>query len=81
MEAARTNLFPVERPHFPCRTNPSIKVCKNSAMLALQELCYSGWFWEMVADQEDQSLNYFQTKAGCTWDLHNGIIPFESLSF
>jgi hypothetical protein len=47
-------------------------------MLALQKLCYSGWFWEMVADQEKQSLIYFQTKAGCTWDLH--IIGLSPLS-
>jgi hypothetical protein len=50
-------------------------------MMALQKLCYSGWFWKMVADQEKRSLIYFQTKAGCTWDLHNRITPFESLSF
>lgn len=51
-------------------------------MLALQKLCYSGWFWKMVANQEKQGLIYFQTKAGCTWDLHIGlIILFQSLSF
>jgi hypothetical protein len=25
--------------------------------MALQKLCYSGWFWKMVADQEKQSFN------------------------